>query len=301
MLQIKDLSFSYDSNIKVLDNLNATFESGQVVAIQGKSGQGKSTLLTILAGLENNYSGELLFDNKVIEKKDLFEYNKENVSIIFQELNLIKYLSIDDNIKQGYLVKNKQYSAENLEKFIKKFDMDTINLGKMPATLSGGQQQRVAIIRALLSNTKIILADEPTSSVDSENSLNIIHELRKIAQEEDKIIIVVTHDDIVAKECDKTYLLNNNGLTQLNPKISQILISSTVQSIKTDENDEIKKEDISEPEIVINTEIVLEEETINNTNETEAEIVKSDELVLEETSNNKEVIELEEEIKSIDE
>lgn len=212
MLEIKNLSFSYESDIMVLEDININFESGKVIAIQGESGQGKSTLLAILAGLEKSYTGEIVLDGQVINKNNLYKYNKENISMIFQELNLIKYLNIVDNIKQGCLVKQKAFNLDLMNDYIKRLNLEKLNLSKYPSALSGGQQQRVAIIRALLSDTKVILADEPTASIDSKNANAIINELKELACSEDKIIIVVTHDNGIAKQCDEILLLDNTKL-----------------------------------------------------------------------------------------
>lgn len=212
MLEIKNLTFSYDTNNQVLQDINAAFNEGEVIAIQGKSGQGKSTLLSILSGLENDFEGELIYQNQIINKKQLFDYNIKNISMIFQDLNLINYLSIKDNIKQGYIIKDKKVNEQDLQDYLKMFNLEELDINKMPSSLSGGQQQRIAIIRALLANTSIILADEPTSSVDKQNSTIIIDELKKLAKEQNKIVIIVTHDEAVAKMCDQTYLLDGGKL-----------------------------------------------------------------------------------------
>ena len=212
MLEIKDLSFGYENNKIILDDINMEFVSGKVIAIQGESGQGKSTLLAILAGLEKGFEGRLILDGELINKGQLYDYNKKNISIIFQELNLIKYLDVYDNIKQGCLVKQKKFAKEKMVEYLSTLNLTDLNLKKYPATLSGGQQQRVAIIRALLSDTKIILADEPTASIDQKNADTIIGELKILACQEDKIVIVVTHDNHIAKQCDEIYVLENTKL-----------------------------------------------------------------------------------------
>lgn len=212
MLEVKNLNFKYEKTKPILNNLNLQFESGKVIAIQGESGAGKSTLLAILSGLEKEYEGELVFNDKIIGKSDLHQYNKENVSIIFQDLNLIKYLNLKENIKQGCAVKGKKLDENRLNAYVDTLNLRDLDLEKYPLTLSGGQQQRIAIIRALLSNTKIILADEPTASIDSKNSKAIIEELKLLAQQEDKIIIVITHNNSIAMECHERYQLENGNM-----------------------------------------------------------------------------------------
>ncbi|MDL2211771.1 ATP-binding cassette domain-containing protein [Erysipelotrichaceae bacterium OttesenSCG-928-M19] len=214
MLEIRNLSFSYDKQTKILDDLNVQFNSGKVIAIQGESGQGKSTLLAILAGLEKDFEGQLVLDDEIINKAQLFKYSKENISMIFQELNLIKYLNLVDNIKQGCLIKGKAFSQEKMREYLEIVNLSDLDLNKYPATISGGQQQRIAIIRALLADTKIILADEPTASIDQKNADAIINELKELAKQEDKIVIVVTHDNYIAKQCNEIYYLNDTSLVK---------------------------------------------------------------------------------------
>lgn len=209
MLEIRNMNFSYDAKNEILKDLNMSFNEGNVVAIQGESGEGKSTLLTILSGLESRYNGDIVLDDKIINKGDLHKYNKENVGIVFQELNLINYLNLKDNILQGCQVKNKQVDLEKMHAYLEHFNLSDLDLNKFPSTLSGGQQQRIAIIRALLSDMKIILADEPTASIDRKNSYKIINQLKELAKKEDKIVIVITHDNGIAKECDEIYNLKN--------------------------------------------------------------------------------------------
>lgn len=213
MIKLENLSFSYDGINKVLEDINIEFHSKEVVAIQGTSGVGKSTLLAILAGQENNYQGNLIFNEQIIDHSKLFDYCKDNVSIIFQDLNLINYLNIKDNIVQSSLIRNKGYDENRIVDYIKLLNLNDISLTNYPSKLSGGQQQRIAIIRALLCDTKIILADEPTANIDKDNAKIIINQLKKLACEEDKIIIIVTHDDNIAQVCNHKYVLKDKHLS----------------------------------------------------------------------------------------
>lgn len=215
MLEIKNISFSYEANNMILQDLDMSFNEGKVVAIQGESGEGKSTLLTILSGLESRFQGEIILDDKVINKSELHKYNKENIGIIFQELNLINYLNLQDNLLQGCLVKNKPIDTNKMKEYLDYFNLSDLDLNKYPTTLSGGQQQRIAIIRALLSDMKIILADEPTASIDSKNSNLIIEQLKELAKKESKIVIVITHDNEIASQCDEIYSLKNKKMLKI--------------------------------------------------------------------------------------
>lgn len=215
MLEIKNMNFSYEENNKILENINISFNEGSVVAIQGESGQGKSTLLTILSGLESRYDGEIIYNDKIVSKNELHKYNKENVGIIFQELNLINYLNLKDNIFQGCLVKNKLIDVNKMHEYLDYFNLKDLDLNKYPTTLSGGQQQRIAIIRALMSDMKIILADEPTASIDRKNSNIIVNQLKDLAKKEDKIVIIITHDNEIAKKCDEIYSIKNRQILKV--------------------------------------------------------------------------------------
>ena len=203
MLKVENLAFSYGDK-EVFSNLNLEFEKGKMYAIKGRSGCGKTTLLSILGGLEKNYSGDMYFEGEKIEKNKLFDYRFENVSIIFQNLNLIEYLTIKENISEEYRVKNKDKIDESkLMKLVKDFDLGTINIDDFPKNLSGGQQQRIAIMRTIMSNSNIILADEPTASLDAENRNIILGKLKELAEKFGIIVIVVTHDSSVAKMSDE--------------------------------------------------------------------------------------------------
>lgn len=212
MLEIKDISFSYQKDKHILKNVNACFEQGKVIAVQGESGQGKSTLLTILSGLEKDYEGSIVLDGNIVDKKSLHNFNRESISIIFQDLNLLNYLNIEENLRQGCLVKQKECSDIMQKACLEFFSIQNLNLKDYPAKISGGQQQRVAIIRALLSDTKIILADEPTANIDAKNAKTIVQVIAQVAKQENKIVILVTHDDNIAKLCDETYFLRDKTL-----------------------------------------------------------------------------------------
>lgn len=195
ILEIKNVTYSYaDSNEKVLSSINQKFELGQFYAIIGKSGTGKSTLLSLLAGLDKPKKGQILFDNENIEKKGYSHHRKNNISLVFQNYNLIDYLSPLENIR---LVNHKAPETILLE-----LGLDQSQIKRNVMKLSGGQQQRVAIARALVSEAPIILADEPTGNLDSSTAGEIIDILKKLAKERNKCVIVVTHSKEVASAAD---------------------------------------------------------------------------------------------------
>lgn len=207
-LEIKNVTYSYaNSKEKVLSLINQGFELGKFYAIIGKSGTGKSTLLSLLAGLDKPNSGEILFNNENIEKAGYSNHRKNNISLVFQNYNLIDYLSPLENIR---LVNSKASEDILLE-----LGLDRTQVRRNVMKLSGGQQQRVAIARALVSEAPVILADEPTGNLDETTAGEIIEVLKKLAKERNKCVIVVTHSKEVASAADTILELNNKRLKEV--------------------------------------------------------------------------------------
>ena len=207
-LEIKNVTYSYaNSKEKVLSLINQGFELGKFYAIIGKSGTGKSTLLSLLAGLDKPNSGEILFNNENIEKTGYSNHRKNNISLVFQNYNLIDYLSPLENIR---LVNSKASEDILLE-----LGLDRTQVRRNVMKLSGGQQQRVAIARALVSEAPVILADEPTGNLDETTAGEIIEVLKKLAKERNKCVIVVTHSKEVASAADTILELNNKRLKEV--------------------------------------------------------------------------------------
>ena len=205
ILDIKNLTYSYkDSREKVLANVNESFEEGKFYAIIGKSGSGKSTLLSLLAGLDEPDSGKILFDGENIQEAGYTNHRKNNISLVFQNYNLIDYLSPLENIR---LVNNQAQQDILLE-----LGLSEHQVKRNVMKLSGGQQQRVAIARALVSSAPVILADEPTGNLDENTASEIIEILKKLAKERNKCVIVVTHSKEVARAADIVFELKNKKL-----------------------------------------------------------------------------------------
>ena len=205
ILEIKNLTYSYkDSKEKVLANVNESFEKGKFYAIIGKSGSGKSTLLSLLAGLDEPDSGKILFNGENIQETGYTNHRKNNISLVFQNYNLIDYLSPLENIR---LVNNQAQQDILLE-----LGLSEHQIKRNVMKLSGGQQQRVAIARALVSSAPVILADEPTGNLDENTASEIIEILKKLAKERNKCVIVVTHSKEVARAADIVFELKNKKL-----------------------------------------------------------------------------------------
>ena len=213
ILEIKNVTYNYsNSKEKVLSSVNQKFEIGKFYAIIGKSGAGKSTLLSLLAGLDKPGKGKILFKGNDIEKDGYSNHRKNNISLVFQNYNLIDYLTPLENVR----LVNKNAS----ETILFELGLDKSQINRNVMKLSGGQQQRVAIARALVSDSPIILADEPTGNLDADTAREIIEILKKLAKERNKCVIVVTHSKEVANSADIILELRDKKLKQIN-KITQ--------------------------------------------------------------------------------
>ncbi|CDC36593.1 MAG TPA: ABC transporter ATP-binding protein [Lachnospiraceae bacterium] len=213
ILEIKNVTYNYsNSGELVLSKVNQKFEIGKFYAIIGKSGAGKSTLLSLLAGLDKPQKGQILFNGNDIEKDGYSNHRKNNISLVFQNYNLIDYLTPIENVR----LVNKNAS----ETILFELGLDKSQINRNVMKLSGGQQQRVAIARALVSEAPVILADEPTGNLDVDTASEIIEILKKLAKERNKCVIVVTHSKEVANSADIVLELRDRKLKSIN-KITQ--------------------------------------------------------------------------------
>lgn len=224
ILKLKNINKSYILNknkIQVLKDINVNFNKGEIISIFGESGSGKSTLLNIIGGLDKNFEGNIFFKNEKINNF-LDKYRKENIGFVFQNYNLIPYLNVIDNVKISLLLaklSNKQkhnIAKEMLEKVGLKG-----HLYKYPNELSGGERQRVAIARAIVKNPKILICDEPTGSLDSKNSkeiLNIFFKLARLGH----TIIIATHSNEVIKISNKVLIIKD-GLINYEEIINEFI------------------------------------------------------------------------------
>lgn len=195
MLQLKHLSKTYftknKSGVRALDDVNLSFPDKGLCLVMGPSGCGKTTLLNILGGLDVKYEGEFVFLNKKLSAKDFADYRKNYVSFVFQDYNLIEDLDVSENLSIGYNFASKDGETKQ-EDVLKKVGLEDCEY-RFPQELSGGEQQRVTIARALLKDSKVLLADEPTGNLDKDNSTDIYNLLKEISLK--KLVIVVSHDE----------------------------------------------------------------------------------------------------------
>lgn len=222
LLSIKNISKNYEENGNVLQALkNATVEveAGELVAIIGPSGSGKSTLLSIAGALLKPSSGEVVINGKsvnVLSEKQLANFRLNEVGFILQTSNLIPYLNVLDNL---LLIKK---MAGKVGANDTKFATDLLTelglgekLKKMPHELSGGERQRVAIARAFMNDSTVILADEPTASLDSRRALEVVELLSKETKSRGKAAVMVTHDERMLPFCDHVYKMEDGVLTKI--------------------------------------------------------------------------------------
>ncbi len=213
VLELQDLCYSYyKGGQNIISGLNLSFEKGKIYSIVGKSGAGKTTLLSLLSGLAKPTSGKILFNGEDIAKINKYNYRSKLVGVVFQNFNLLPYLTATENVIlsmdiSGKKIKNKKELAVKLLQKVNLEDQD-INRGILK--LSGGQQQRVAIARALSYEPDIIFADEPTGNLDTDTQRDIMEILRNLANE-GKCIIIVTHSPEVSKLSDVVFELKKDG------------------------------------------------------------------------------------------
>ncbi len=206
IIKIENLKKRYgtgDTACAALDDISIELPEKKFIAITGKSGSGKTTLLNMLGLIDRPDSGAVFVNGKNIlkfNKREIRKYRRNTIGVVFQFFCLIPVLNCFDNI----VIANEnspRYKKEYFDKLVEQLDIKDI-LYKYPEQLSGGQQQRIAIARALINHPKIILADEPTGNLDSENSKKVIGLLKDIVDEYGVTLIMVTHDDDIANEAD---------------------------------------------------------------------------------------------------
>ena len=196
MLELKDVSYYYKSqkDKMILDHISYEFEKGVMYAILGSSGSGKTTLLSLLAGLDVPVDGTICVAGEDILQKGLNAHRRDHISLVFQNYNLIDYLTPVENVKLG--------GKADAEELLAQMGIDEAQRNRNVMQLSGGQQQRVAIARALASKAPILLADEPTGNLDEDTANEIISIFQKLAYEQEKCVIVVTHSRELAEQAD---------------------------------------------------------------------------------------------------
>lgn len=220
LLEVRSISKTYGSGetaVQALKKVSFSVPKGEYIAIVGESGSGKSTLLNMIGGLDNPTSGKVLIDGKDIfsmKESELTIFRRRNIGFIFQAFNLIPELTVEQNIIFPVLLDYQKPDRQYLEELL-----EVLNLkhrrNHLPSQLSGGQQQRVAIGRALITRPSIILADEPTGNLDTQNSSEVIALLKNTSKRYAQTIIMITHNRRIAQTADRVLQVSDGVLTDL--------------------------------------------------------------------------------------
>lgn len=218
ILEVTNLCKTYgkgDTMVKALDNVSFSVEKGEFVAIIGPSGSGKSTLLHILGGVDVPTKGSVVINQTDISNLDetaLAIFRRRQIGLIYQFYNLIPILTVQENLTLPLLLDGRKPDEKQISTLVKRLGLEN-RLDHLPNQLSGGQQQRVSIGRALVNNPALMLADEPTGNLDSENSKEIISFLRQFNKDFNQTVIIITHDEKIANSADRVITIEDGKIT----------------------------------------------------------------------------------------
>ncbi len=218
MLEVQSISKTYgngEAAVHALKNVSFSVPKGEFVAVVGESGSGKSTLLNILGALDSPTSGKVFVDGKDIfkmEDRNLTIFRRRNVGFVFQSFNLIPELTVEQNIIFPVLLDYQRPNKKYLEELLAVLNLNE-RRNHLPSQLSGGQQQRVAIGRALITRPSLILADEPTGNLDTQNSSEVIALLKEASKKYEQTIMMITHNRSIAQTADRVLQVSDGVLT----------------------------------------------------------------------------------------
>ncbi|MBQ1810101.1 MAG: ABC transporter ATP-binding protein [Erysipelotrichaceae bacterium] len=221
ILRLENINYSYiDGGYErsILKDLSYTFEAGKFYTILGPSGSGKTTLLSLIAGLDEPKSGNIYFEGRNVKEIGLHKYRRNDISIVFQQYNLISYLTALENVMLAMSETDNKLPNDRKQvayALLAKFGIVETKANRMVNQLSGGEQQRVAIARSLASNVNLIFADEPTGNLDTATEKEIINVFKELSHEYGKTVIVVTHSDTVSEMSDQRVLLKDGILQDI--------------------------------------------------------------------------------------
>lgn len=217
LMRIENLCKTYgkgENEVKALDNVSFTVPKGQMLAVIGPSGSGKSTLLHILGGVDRPTSGKVFLDEQDVfaqDNKNLAIFRRRQVGLIYQFYNLIPVLDAEENITLPLIMDGRKPDKKHLDDLLELLQIKE-RRHHLPSQLSGGQQQRVSIGRALFTSPGVILADEPTGNHDSKNSAEIMKLLQKSNHDYEQTMIIITHDENIALQCDRILTLSDGKI-----------------------------------------------------------------------------------------
>ena len=218
LLEVRSISKTYGSGeaaVEALKNVSFTVPKGEFVAVVGESGSGKSTLLNMIGALDTPTSGKVFIDGKdtfAMKEKNLTIFRRRNIGFIFQSFNLIPELTVEQNIIFPVLLDYQKPDKRYLEELLTVLNLQD-RRNYLPSQLSGGQQQRVAIGRALITRPALILADEPTGNLDTQNSSEVISLLKEASKKYEQTILMITHNRAISASADRVLSVSDGVLT----------------------------------------------------------------------------------------
>jgi ABC-type lipoprotein export system ATPase subunit len=219
IIKVKNLSKNFldgKKTLNVLNNISFDVKEGEIVTIKGPSGSGKSTLLSILGTLDHADSGEIFINNQSLsEAIDLNRLRNLNIGFVFQFHNLIPELSLEENVCMPKMISKEKIDKHKIKELFKIFELED-RMKSFPNDLSGGEKQRVAVMRAIVNNPSIVIADEPTGNLDKENAIKMIALFKKLNTKNNLTFIIATHDKEIFDIGHSQYILDGGDLKNIN-------------------------------------------------------------------------------------
>ena len=218
IIKVKNLSKNFldgKKTLNILNNISFDVKEGEIVTIKGPSGSGKSTLLSILGTLDHADSGEIFINNQSLsEAIDLNRMRNLNIGFVFQFHNLIPELSLEENVCMPKMISKEKIAKHKIKELFKIFELED-RMKSFPNDLSGGEKQRVAVMRAIVNNPSIVIADEPTGNLDKENAIKMIALFKKLNTKNNLTFIIATHDEEIFDIGHSQYILDGGDLKKI--------------------------------------------------------------------------------------
>ncbi|MCF2569824.1 ABC transporter ATP-binding protein [Mediterraneibacter glycyrrhizinilyticus] len=222
-IKAESVSYSYQNKyqtVEAVKDVTCTFETGKMYVITGESGSGKSTFLSLLAGLDIPMSGTIIVDGEDLSRIDRDAYRREKVAVIYQAFHLFPLLTALENVMYPLEIQGvaRKEARERAKEYLREVGIDEKKFGKYPRMMSGGEQQRTAVARAMASGGRIILADEPTGNLDTENEEKIVELLISLAHDRGFTVVMVTHNRQIADRADVRLVMKDGRMQVLSER-----------------------------------------------------------------------------------